>query len=343
MQTSRSFTGKYLFHILLWAVVTISMAVDAYHLYRLNAATFFFFVFGKTLVQAGLVYINLLLFFPALYKKKKYAGYTLSLLLITLVAGYANMKLELYVCPNCNFQNSNQHLFFFLSQLMMAARYTLLSFLLKITVDFYEQKENMRRMEAEKARAELNFLKVQVNPHFLFNTLNSLYALILEKSDKSAECVLKLADMMKYILAEGKEEKVSLQKEAGLLRNYIELERLRKPDAAISLVMSGETERLYITPLLLLPLVENAFKYGLNTVAKNGFVNISIVAQNGGFLLTVENNVPPGDNRDAVKGLGIGIENVRQRLQLLYPGRYRLQTGQGQGVYSVSLQLQLLP
>lgn len=271
----------------------------------------------------------------------------LFVLLITLLAGYGNMQLEVNVSSNITFETHFAHFQFFLSQLGMAARYIVISFLLKITVDYYMQKETIKKIELEKANAELNFLKAQVNPHFLFNTLNNLYALILEKSDKSGEAVLKLADIMKYILAEGKEDKVLLQKEIDLLYNYTELERLRKPNAAITFNTSGNTTNCFITPLLLLPLVENAFKYGLNSVTKNGFVRIHITAQNTMLDVAVENNLPPTNlpagrqATDALQSLGLGIENVKRRLELLYKGKYDLTIQNRGDSFFVNLKLQL--
>lgn len=341
MALKKILTTKYSFHFLLWIIVLFSMILDETGLYLKNKPHFFFFVFSKTLVQALLVYINILILYPVFFKKKKYFLYGLFIIVVTLLAGYCNMALEIYVSENQTFGSRLGHILFFLSQMGMAARYVVISFLLKITVDYYEQKETIKKIELEKATAELNFLKAQVNPHFLFNTLNSLYALILERSDKSAEAVLKLADIMKYILAEGKEDKVILQKEIEMLFNYTELERLRKPDAEITFTATGNTIGCFITPLLLLPLVENAFKYGLNAVAKNGFIKINIDVNKNSLNVIVENNVPPVKNKEALHSLGIGIENVKKRLELLYPGKYVLNIDKRAASYYVNLQLQL--
>ncbi|MEO6670163.1 MAG: sensor histidine kinase [Ferruginibacter sp.] len=341
MGPKKSIAAKYAFHFLLWLIVIFSMAADTTYLIKYSKGLYIFFVFSKTLIQAFLVYLNILALYPVFFKKKKYFLYGLFVILITLMAGYANMQLEIFVDPHQPFTPGTDHFLFFLSQLGMAARYMVISFLLKITVDYYDQKETIKKIELEKTTAELNFLQAQVNPHFLFNTLNNLYALILERSDKSAECVLKLADIMKYMLAEGKEDKVILQKEVDMLFNYTGLERLRKPCAEISFHASGNTRECFITPLLLLPLIENAFKYGLNSVAKNGFVKINLEAEKNLLTLTVENNVPPLKNKDALQSLGIGIENVKKRLEMLYHGRYVLAIDKKPESYFVKLQLQL--
>lgn len=336
------FTSKYAFHFLFWIFFIFSLIADTTSLFTHDRWLYISYIFGKTLVQALLVYINILLLYPVFFKRKKHLLYIVFVILITLLAGYCNLKLELYLRNNGELLSVEKHFRFFLSQLGMASRYIIISFLLKISVDYYEQKETLKKIELEKTTAELNFLKAQVNPHFLFNTLNNLYALILEKSDKSGEAVLKLADIMKYILAEGKEDKVILQKEIELLYNYTELERLRKPDAEIIFRSSGNTQHYFITPLLLLPLVENAFKYGLNSVSKNGFVRINIIAEDKTVQVIVENNIPPVKNNEALKSLGIGIENVKQRLQILYPGKYTINIENKAASFFVNLQLQLV-
>ena len=341
MGLQKLFTSKYLFHFLLWIFFIAAVSADSIILFFSDKELYITYVFLKTLTQAGLVYLNILFLYPRFFKRKKYLLFTTFILLLTLLGGYCNMNLELYY-RNINAALSpERQLQLYLSQFWMAARYVLYSFLLKISVDYYEQKETIKKIELEKATAELNFLKAQVNPHFLFNTLNNLYALILEKSVKSGEAVLKLADIMKYILAEGKEDKVMLQKEIQLLYNYTELERLRKPDAEIIFNAPGNIGNYFITPLLLLPLVENAFKYGLNSVAKNGFVRINMKTEGEVLNVTVENNIPPVKNNEALQSLGIGIDNVKKRLEMLYPGKHFLNIENRTDSFFVNLQLQL--
>jgi two-component system, LytTR family, sensor kinase len=341
MRIPIDFVRKYFFHILLWMLVTISLGIDGNELYSVSKALFFFYIVSKTAILLILVYLNLLLFYPLFFKTKKYFYYALCILSITLLAGYLNTKLELFVREKRGLENGQQFFIFFIKQFFMAVRYVLTAFLLQITVDFYEQKEKIKRIELEKTIAELNFLKAQVNPHFLFNTLNNLYALIIEKSDKSGECVLKLADILKYVLAEGKEDKVSLKNEILLLENYIELERLRKPDAEVSFTKECAVDNCQITPLMLLPFVENAFKHGLNTVSKNGFIHLDIKTQQQLLTLSIENNIPPAGNTVAVESHGIGIENVKKRLELLYPNRYELTIEKSTNSFLVKLQVQL--
>lgn len=337
MQSRKWLRPEYFFHYLLWIFFLLSLVADVYPNYNQDPTRFFIYVFGKTAVIAALVYVNIGIFYPWLFKRKKYVLYTLIALLLCAAVGAGNTAWERYMQPGLG----SKWLEVFLGQFTMAMRYLLIAFLLQVTVDYYRQKEAIKKMEVEKVNAELNFLKAQVNPHFLFNSLNNLYALILEKSDKSGEAVLKLADIMKYILSEGKEDKVLLEKEIELIRNYTELEGLRKADAAISLQVSGHVNGQLITPLLLLPLIENAFKYGLNTVSKNGFINICMNAGEHSLDFSVENNNPPLSNKEALQSMGIGISNLKNRLNLLYPGKHQMNIAEDRDFYKVRLQLNL--
>jgi two-component system, LytTR family, sensor kinase len=341
MATSFDFTKKYFFHIILWVVFMISLRVDESELYHSDKLYFFVYLFSKTAVLMILVYLNLLLLYPAFFTAKKYFIYIFCLILLTILAGYLNSKLELFILEIKGTDISTLGSTYFLRQFVMAIRYVLTAFLLQITVDYFEQKEKLKIIELEKTMAELNLLKAQVNPHFLFNTLNNLYGLIIEKSDKSGECVLKLADILKYTLAEGKQDKVLLKKELLLLENYIELERLRRPDADVSFTLECKNDNLQITPLLLLPFVENAFKHGLNTVSKNGFIHLKIKTKEQSLTLSIENNIPPAGNTIAIESHGIGIDNVKKRLNLLYPNHHELLIERKSNSFLVNLKLEL--
>jgi two-component system LytT family sensor kinase len=328
---------EYAFHYLLWTFFVLSLVADVYTRYLEDPPRFYIYVISKTAVIVALVYVNLGFFYPRLYKSRNYFFYIITALLLCGAVGAVNTELEQYM--SSDLKGRWQEVF--LGQFTMAMRYLLIAFLLQVTVDYYRQKETIKKMEVEKVTAELNFLKAQVNPHFLFNTLNNLYALILERSDKSAEAVLKLADIMKYILSEGKEDKVALEKEIQLIRNYTELERLRKTDAVIGFNITGHVNGQQLTPLLLLPLIENAFKYGLNTVSRNGFIRIDMNVNDQQLLFSVENNNPPASNKEAIQSLGIGIDNVKRRLNFLYPGKYEMKIAEDREFYKVSLQLNL--
>lgn len=211
---------------------------------------------------------------------------------------------------------------------------------LKLSIDWYQQQRQLQKIAVEKLQAEVNFLRAQVNPHFLFNILNSLYALTLKKSDLAPDMVLKLSEMMEYMLYDSDEARVPLEKEIGYLQNYIELERLRCGDHSdIVLEIKGQPNRQEIAPLLLLPLVENAFKHGIGKQTNQPWLHSTLLLEPEGVEMTVENNRPPASAATG-KG-GIGLTNLRKRLELLYPGLHRLSIEEQPTRFRVTLQISL--
>jgi len=211
---------------------------------------------------------------------------------------------------------------------------------IKLTVDWVTEKRKNDKLQKIQLRTELNFLKSQIQPHFFFNTLNSLYALAIEKSDNTPEAILKLSEMMQYVLYEVKEPKISLLKEINYIHSYLELEKLRFGDTIKSkLTISGDIDGVVVPPLLFLPFIENCFKHG----AKNNVdlkVNITFKKNEMGLLFCVENNFDNLADVDAKHG--IGIENVKRRLQLLYLNKFMLKTNIVAHKYVVELIIPLV-
>jgi len=202
----------------------------------------------------------------------------------------------------------DEHFFLFLVVLFLAL-------LLKI-------RDRWIRAEEEKLHAELAYLKAQINPHFLFNTLNSIYAMALGRSEQTAGAIVQLSSMMRYVLVEAGKEKVPLESELAYLRDYIQLQQTRfEGSLEVAFEIKGWPEGRQIYPLLLIPFVENAFKYGVNPESPSA-IGIGIEIGDHGLQLRVTNNkvaVVPNDSPG-----GLGISNTRRRLQLLYPGRHSL-------------------
>ncbi|KXX70904.1 sensor histidine kinase [Flammeovirga sp. SJP92] len=183
----------------------------------------------------------------------------------------------------------------------------------------YEQWKWLQTLKNEKARAELQLLKSQINPHFFFNTLNNLYGLTVEKSDKAPEVVLKLGDMMRYTIYEGKEEKVAIQNEITYLENYIELHKIRYQKNVQIHFINSVISDFKIAPLLYIILLENAFKHGVETLVENAYIFVEIEEEGTQVSFTIENNFDQAliDHR-----VGIGIDNLKKRLELIYPNRH---------------------
>jgi len=185
----------------------------------------------------------------------------------------------------------------------------------------------------------LNSLKAQVNPHFLFNSLNSIYSQALVKSEQTAETVLELSNLLRYMLYEVGDDLVPLAKEVEMLENYIELQKLRVDDGAhVNMTISGDIEGVQIAPLLVFPLVENAFKHGLKGASEEAFVQIDW-AIGAEIAVSIRNNLGSVDDMEKGKYGGIGLENVKRRLQLIYPGRHELKINQKDNEFHVNLLL----
>jgi LytS/YehU family sensor histidine kinase len=196
-------------------------------------------------------------------------------------------------------------------------------------------------MENQKLGAELSLLKSQINPHFFFNTLNSIYSLAIIKSDRTPEAVLKLSELMRYIIYDTERKVVPLSKEVEYIANYIELQRLRLPDEVkVSLKTDlGESDAV-IEPLLLLPFVENAFKHGVD-VEKGSRITIDIKLTGNRLSLHVENPLVEDTGKIKDRHSGIGVNNTLKRLELLYHDNFTFTAGPVKNVYVVDLVLKI--
>ena len=200
--------------------------------------------------------------------------------------------------------------------------------------------EKLKQTEKEKLSNQLSYLKAQINPHFLFNTLNSIYSLALVKSDLTADAVVKLSSMMRYVTTEASTDLVPLTKEIDYLNNYIRLQKMRLGDTAdVSYEVSGDGAGKQIAPLILIPFIENAFKHGVNP-EENSRIGITLQVAGTELRLQVQNQKVHVETPEEPES-GIGLENVRQRLELLYPARYLLHMDDQPGSFSVSLTLVL--
>lgn len=203
----------------------------------------------------------------------------------------------------------------------------------------FETIKEKQQIEIEKTKAELAFLKSQVNPHFLFNTLYSIYYLSLEKSDKTPKAILKLSDIMRFVLTESQCDYIPLQKEIDYINMYIDLQKLRISEKTkVILTFTGKTGNRQIAPLLLVPFVENAFKYGVSSY-QNTTIEITLQMNSPFLELEVVNQKFSVPNE--IESSNIGLENVMHRLQLLYPQKHRLDLRDEEGRYAVKLKIDL--
>jgi two-component system LytT family sensor kinase len=349
--SNRTVTVKYaLVHACYWLLVTgFFLYEKRYLIYKASLNYFAICVIGRVVLLIVIAYLNLHYFLPKYLLKKKYGQYfglvLLSILGYLLVQCLFDYYLYGYVIGpmrNSNLLEAISYNFF------STLWYLALMVALKLSIDWYEQQRILQKIVVEKLNAEVNFLRSQVNPHFLFNILNNLYALTLKKSDLAPEVVLKLSEMMEYMLYDSDDSTVSLDKEISYLHNYIELERIRydnNPD--ISLEVAGNPDGKEIAPLLLLPLLENAFKHGVSRKSDKGWLHGKIRVGPSALEVTIENsksNASWNASSNAAlkdsKG-GIGLANLRKRLELLYPSRHSLRIDDQQERFSVFMEINL--
>lgn len=201
----------------------------------------------------------------------------------------------------------------------------------------FEQWKRIKNLEMAKNAAELAMLKNQINPHFFFNTLNNLYGLCVEKSDRAPELVLKLSEMMRYTIYEGKEASVLLSREVNYLENFLELHKLRHRLPLEISFKKQMPEDVKVSPLLFIVLVENAFKHGVEKLAEGAFVRIELYSGENKLRFQIENNFDPSVSNPEN---GIGLENLKRRLELTYPGLYLLHIDQNNSIFKVVLEIQ---
>ena len=276
------------------------------------------------------VYINLYWLIPRFLRPGRYITYAVTALLLILLGALLNRftfdTLADRIFPGYYF--ISYYRFGEIVQFVFA--YFTISMLLKLSKGWFQVNEQARkisRLEQEKLNTELRMLKSQLNPHFLFNSLNNLYALTLEDDPRISEAILQLSGSLRYVLYEADTGSVELEKELEFIRNYVALQSLRSPeDAEIQLSLPPYCEGERIAPLIFLPFIENAFKHGLKGDVRAPYVLISFSLENQQLTFRVENNFgkPAADLPKGESEGGVGIANARRRLELLYPGRHQL-------------------
>lgn len=211
---------------------------------------------------------------------------------------------------------------------------------IKLLKRYYLENDRNQKIEQEKTLMELEMLKAQVHPHFLFNTLNNLYSLTLTRADEAPMVVTHLSGLLRYMLYECNEKEVPLNKEIAALKKYVELEKLRYGNRLdVSFSCSGQTSGLQIAPLLLLPFVENSFKHGVSEQLDQCWINLHLHAVNGALTFNLSNSC--SNEKPSLIDGGIGLQNIKKRLELIYPGSYSLNICQQEEIYSVKLTMQL--
>ncbi len=214
---------------------------------------------------------------------------------------------------------------------------------IKLMKRWWLKQKEAAQASKEKARAELQLLKAQVHPHFLFNLINNIYSFALEGSARAPEMIQKLSGLLHYMIYECKQPQVPLAKELSIIEDYISLEKIRYAERLrVEMKIQQDRHHQTISPLLLIPFVENSFKHGASKMLTNPFVFLSITVQDDILYFKLTNSKPSGMEEIYVNGnCGIGLKNVQKRLELLYPSKHQLQITDDTSSYSVWLKIDL--
>ncbi len=295
--------------------------------------------------QAPMVYLHLYVLVPKLLNKRHFVSYILLTALLIFSYSHWNYAL-MQALPK---EHMPAIILRFLERLrpnfdlLEGLIVVVLTYSLKYTLIAFITQNELLRLQKEKLSLELNALKAQIHPHFLFNTLNNLYSLTLKNSNKASEVVLKLSDIMRYVLYQSNEDKVYLSKEIEFIRNYIELQRIRYNDRyEINFVVNGDPSKLKVAPLLFIDFIENAFKHGLEKRFNDGFVRVKFDINDDSIIFNSTNSKGQEVASDVLReSQGIGLNNVKRRLDLIYPGKFELDFKEIADVYEINLKLQL--
>ncbi len=286
------------------------------------------------------VLLNLYVLMPFLLSKGRYVlfvfAFSANLLLFTMLNVWFFTSLIDIILPDYFFISYHSEV----SLLVIFAVFLVGTTLLKLAEEgFYLQKREstILRMQKEKAQLELSLVRTQLHPHFLFNALNVIYGLALEKDEKMTDAVVQLSDILRYVVYDANTETVPLEKELTLLENYVAFQKNRNFVETVCFDIQKDKKSYDICPMLLLPLVENAFKHG--NKGKNSFISTQIRVENGLFTIEITNDYTV--EKTEQKACGVGIESVRKNLELVYPKSHSLVCEKADGIFRVTLKIKL--
>jgi len=335
-------TKRRVYHTLFWTFLLILLII----IESKTSNHSFGFVLGNELITVGfyaiLVYFNLWYLIPNYLNKEKFLTYIGLLILSVMIV--MPLKAIIFYFKFYNLPGEQVYVIEGLNWSLLPLMFvTGCSTIVKIISDWMRQLREKQELVTQNMQSELRFLKSQINPHFLFNTLNNLYALTLKKSDKAPDIVLKLSEMMRYMLYECNEKRVPLKKEVNYIKNYLDLEALRQGKSVrIDFEVNGTVSDQKVAPLMFIPFLENCFKHGVNHSLTSGFVNIRLDVLPSKVHFFIENSKPETmPTPDRRKSGGIGLVNVKRRLNLLYPEQYELEIHNNPKTYAVEMSLEL--
>jgi len=354
MEEQKTFVDKIirnrmLSHILFWVTFLIVFIIIA----SLNSGSIKEnFISHLSMLPSQIIAGYLLNYYqiPRLLFKKKYLLFIVSILLsIYILSAFARFSVVHIAEPffRTDFEQESIKEIFTDAEYLVGVyfpvvyMYAFIMMIIKLIKRRFEEKHQLEILKKEKVTNELKFLRAQIQPHFLFNTLNNLYALTLAKSDVAPKVVLKLSELLDFILYQSNEKSISIQKEIELIKGFIDLEKLRFGNKIkVEFSHNIENKNAQISPLLLLPLVENAFKHGPTGNEKNAKIQIDLNVKNNTLNFEILNNKPIIVRKNNLHN-GIGIKNLKRQLALNYKGNFKLEVEDLDDEYKVNLKIDL--
>ena len=331
-----------LHHLFFWMMLFALWYFLRYEDYALPITAF-----KVTLVKVAdlalMVYITNYILIPRLLYRKKYMEFALYFIIMIVVSSALKMNILGHLTNNPILLNLAGNLKSRIYDNVIPHFFLVLSgAAFKLMMDYTKMQQRMVEMAKEKAEAELNFLKSQINPHFLFNSLNSVYFLIEKNNAEARGALHKFSAMLRYQLYEMNGDKIAIEKEIDYLKDYVDLQKLRKDENyAVEFNCSPDVKGFSIEPLLLIPFVENAFKHISHQKNQLNFIKINLSMNNEAFHFAIENSKEAIEKSND-KHTGIGLANVKRRLELLYTGKHSLQIKHAADTYKVELELKII-
>ncbi|MFP5438634.1 MAG: sensor histidine kinase [Bacteroidia bacterium] len=330
----------YSVHILFWVLLLFFPIADFFKGRDMLSTTFIV----RTVCCFLVFYFNYFILVPRLLLNKRPLLYAAAVLLAIAVFSYLFSK---YEGPPPFMKHKMQmppgmvkpRFFHFFPNIVMFALHILMSTVLRMYEEWNASFKKQKEAETEQKTSELNFLKAQLNPHFFFNSLNTIYSLSIKKSDTTPEAVLNLADLMRYMLYETNKEQVRLTDELSYIESYIELQKLRLTENnTVHYEVNGNPHGINVPPLLFICFIENAFKHGVTT-SKNCEIDITFNISHNKLQMLVVNDINPQASKDGTPGLG--IDNTLKRIKLYFPNNYKLEKYTADNKFYIDLSLQL--
>jgi two-component system, LytTR family, sensor histidine kinase AlgZ len=307
---------------------------------EVNYTRAFFDATSHVIIMAILSYLNYFYLLPRFLIHKNSLKYFLEFTVPFVIIVTLHLSLKRYIYADMN----DLKRFLYGSKFILQHATTTLFIaifvgMLKFAEDWLELEGKRKELENEKLTAELTFLKAQINPHFLFNTLNNLYYLAFTNSPNTTEVIAKLSQMMRYMIYDSNHEKVLLSKEIEYIESYMSLEKLRlNNQIPINFTVEGEVNQVKIVPLILITFLENAFKHGVSNNSTDAYITLKLLVQDKTLIYSVENSKLETNNHEKS---GIGLQNVKRRLDLSYPEKSHLEITDTEKEYKIKLTLDI--